>query len=605
VSLKSIKLLFLYDDNTNQKNIIKFLTSECSSVAEEHSLDLNSIDFTKTDIILIKELGDEAVLQTFATTIKLKYKTPIIVIEKKENIEKFSDELKNQVDAFVSLPIDKNTFMGILTANAKKVHDDKHDSDALLQSVMVLQKNMFFLAKNDHIIFESPELQALASKDELSQLYTDRHSYELFSFASQQNREFEITEASSTHELYDTLITLHDVVPQVAEKQSPLLSKEAFYGYIKNRLLSLEFAEQFALCNIQIVNHSELELSHGKAKVLESLHELMHHIVSIVGESKISFWHQTSFVLTLDEDFETAKETVSRLQKAISDDPACSELSLKIIVSTTPVNAKDTLDDCLDKIEALCSVTDNSLESIYVASSYDDIDDDNKKVIAMLHDVLDGSAGATTLSLTNFYKGLVIYNKIGAAGINKDGVLTIKTEVIQCLAMSIEQTVLLHAPLIPNDISCQVKQVNSRQKIAQLENFEILNTSYSQRKFSRLQPGKNTPVTLIIDKITITGKVLDVSMNSISVYVTNSLMQNYKRDTLLIASMNLVLTELGHSESVRINSRIINLFTENDGYKVILGLESNDAHTIEMLGEYLRHRKKELIGELRNLLKVT
>ena len=69
--------------------------------------------------------------------------------------------------------------------------------------------------------------------------------------------------------------------------------------------------------------------------------------------------------------------------------------------------------------------------------------------------------------------------------------------------------------------------------------------------------------------------------------------------------MNLVHYAAQRSETVRMQAHIINIIPENDSYKVILGFDKNDEVTGELLEEYLRLRKQELLLELKNLLKVT
>ena len=614
VLLKNINLLFLHNKQAIQTNMIKFLESQVSHLDVAHELNVDLDQYEKTNIILIKELGDS--MDILNTAKKFKEKNPsiaIILIEKEDNIALYKDVLNSYVDEFISLPINKQVFLDVLQKHAptKSVESPITPfSNDLLQSVLSLQENLFFLLKNGSLVFKSPSLNAILNDDEVLTAYRKFDNVnEFFSFESIPDKEFHFIVKQSDHDFYDTLVTIEpiDVVEYDAEEENLILSREEFFKYMKKKNLTLKDKEQFTLCDIRIVNYEDLQGSFGRSIMLEVMHRIMHFSLSLVSEAKISFWYQQSLVMGLSEDFETSKEIVSSLQKEITHSTISRDIPVKILISMTYVDKSDSVDDCLEKIESLQNTFANSNSDIYVASSYDDIDDDNKKVIAMLEDILQDETSHNSISATSFYKGLIINNSITDVQLNEKGRLSFKTEAVQCIAMSEESHVLLHSALIPNDILCEVKQINSRERTAYIADFKILTSSYKQRKSSRLMPSKNTNVILSIDTASISGVALDLSVDSLSVQVSNDLIKNHANGTELIASINLTHHEKQNdkqkSETTRVNCRILNVFPHNNGYKIILVFTQNDPKVIDQISNYLKYRQKELLSELKNLLK--
>lgn len=606
--LENINLLFLHNKQSVQVNMIKFLEGQVAHLMVGHDFNVALDIYEKADMILIKELGAGETL--YNAVKKFKEKNPsiaIILIETDANISLYKDVLAAYVNDFISLPINKQTFLDILKKDlpSKKENSNILES-SILQSVLTLQENLFFLLKNGRLVFKSPSLNALLDEDEILTNYRKFGEIdEFFSFDSLPNREFQFIVKQSNHELYDTLVTIEpvDIVEYDSDEEDHILSREDFFKYIKKKNLTLKDKEQFTLCDIRIVNYEDLQSSFGRSIMLEVMHRIMHFSLSLVSEAKISFWYQQSLVMALPEAFESSKKVVSDLQKKITHSTISRDIPVKILVSVTYVEKNDSVDDALEKIESLQNTFANSNSDIYVASSYDDIDDDNKKVIAMLEDILHDESSHNSISATSFYKGLIINNGITDVALNEKGQLSFKSEAVQCIAMSEESQVLLNSALIPNDILCNVKQVSSRERTALVADFKILTSSHKQRKFSRLMPNKNTSVILSIDTASISGVALDLSANSLSVKVSNDLIKNHANGTELIATINLTHHEKQKSETIRIHSRILNVIPHNSGYKIILVFTQNDPKTIEQVSNYLKQRQTELLSELKNLLK--
>lgn len=610
VLLEKVNLLFLHNKEAAQVNMIKFLQSQVAHLDVAHNLNIDLQEHEKINMILIKELGDsESLLHTIKNLKAAKPSLPIILIEKETNIVPYQKVLDSYVNDFISLPINKQLFLNVLQKHAP-LNQEKTETEAfgkdLLESVLNLQENLFFLLRKGRLVFKSPFLDSLLSDDEILTTYRKFDEVdEFFSFDSIPNREFHFIVKQSQHELYDTLVTIEpiDVMEYDPEEDNLILSREEFFKYLKKKNLNLRENEQFALCDIRIVNYEELQENFGRSIMLEVMHRIMHFSLSLIPKSKISFWYQESLIMALSENFEDAKEVISSLQKKITHSTISRDIPVKILISVTYVDRNDSIDNCLEKMASLQNTFANNNSDIYVASSYDDIDDDNKKVIAMLEDILQDENSHNSLSATSFYKGLIINNAITDVQLSDKGKLSFKTEAVQCIAMSEETHVLLHSALIPNDILCEVKQINSRERSAQVADFTILTSSYKQRKFSRLMPSKNTNVILSIDTASISGVALDLSINSLSVQVSNDLIKNHANGTELIASINLPSNDKQKSGAVRVNSRILNVFPLNNGYKIVLVFTQNDPKTIEQISNYLKLRQKELLSELKNLLK--
>ena len=608
MALKKVKLLFIYDERTSQANIVNFLKSQVSTVKEAHSLTVND-QLSEINLVLIREPKSATALNEFVAKAKsLNSKISVIVIEKEIKISELKKSCANTIDTFVSLPLAKTIFMNALNSSAKRALSESQPLNLdILETVIQLQENCFFLLKKNELVLESPTLKKLIQQEDILKLFTEYQDSDFFHLHSLPEQKFQFLVQKTNHDVFDTLVTLEkvDVIDYDPISGSSILSREVFFDFLKEKTESLLAGDSFTLCDIQIMNHKELISKLGHTKTLELMHKLMHHTLNCVDGGKISFWHEKNFILTLDGDFEDNKAIISSLQKEISQSTSSKNIPSKVTISATPIISTDNIEHALQKLDSLLLGYSKGDEDIFIASSYDDIDDENQKIIAILRDILDDPSKFNELRFTSFYKGLVINSKISSASLNEEGELLADTDVIQCLAMSIENTVLLNSTLIPKDISCQVKQVNSRQKKAQVHDFTMLETSYKQRKSSRLVPAKNTAITLAIDKTTITGMVLDISLDSISLSVTNSLIANYGPKTELTASLNLVHYAAQRSETVRMQAHIINIIPENDSYKVILGFDKNDEVTGELLEEYLRLRKQELLLELKNLLKVT
>ncbi len=610
MSLKKTNLLFLHDEKSNQVTMANFLKSQVGTLHVAHALGDASARLRETHIILIKELGDVQTLKQFSqNAIRLNPNIRLILIEKLEKLDVYKQNLKDLFHAFVSLPINKKDFLQVLADNTPStaaVKSSNLEDDALLRTILLLQKNLFFLLKEGALVYRSPYMEETLVSTDIVKLYTSHdHPKDYFSLPELPDQHFHFVTQVGEHDKFDTLVTLESVdLIDYDPSDSDILSKEDFYTYLQSQIKLLEPEEQFTLCEISLVNQTDMEKQYGGAKVIATLHQLMHHLLQYISDGKISFWYDRALLFSLSSNFDDAKQRIQTIQSDITKTAKKYNIPIRVAITATSIKHNDTMDHCLEKIDRLYETSSNAYSDIYVASYYNDIQNDNTKVISMLQDVLNDSASSNSLSLTSFYKGLIINNNIFNASISDDGVLSFNTEVVQCLAMSMESQVLLHSALMPNDIACQVKLANHKDKSGKIHKYKILSTSYKQRKFSRIVPEKNTAITLAIGKINVAGMVLDISMNSISALVTNELIQNYHQDTKLTASMNLVMKELQRSERVKFFARIITVVPADGGFKVVIGLEDNEEAVMTALADYLKIRKKEIVLELKNLVKV-
>ncbi|NOR57835.1 MAG: PilZ domain-containing protein, partial [Sulfurimonas sp.] len=172
-------------------------------------------------------------------------------------------------------------------------------------------------------------------------------------------------------------------------------------------------------------------------------------------------------------------------------------------------------------------------------------------------------------------------------------------EQLQGTVMQFEKETVIQSSNFTKDIVADVKFIDSKKKLALLKNFRFVLGSANARKYSRVTCSQRTPISIIHDRGTLNGEVLDISMNSIA--IKTRLYQQI--DSLNFSSVTLNFTlpvssnENGYMK-LTLTAEVIFTICDEEFCKVVVNLDEDQANEA-ILMEYVYNRQKEIIVELK------
>ena len=523
--------------------------------------------------------------------------------------------------------------LGILL-NVKSIFTKKHDTEKVISTIkkelslrksIQLNQNIATTLVDEYsfMIFRSQKLAFASQK-----LYDD------FDCKNLNDIESKICSQLDLKELLNNDISIHGdfkFTPNkeiyIIQSKTSALNKEKFIyiknitqdncndisevGFIKNRIYFIEILKEkileksishnlLGITTIQIENMSNLRKDWREYDIEMAIRDLLLEIEIKIKTHTLLAQYDNDLYITLFEgmDFEHIKEHANTIQKHIR--AYVSKQKIKPIIGLYAFEINDLdLNNILKTISKISTeaITKKDIETkqLHRVMSLDEELDDARAIDIFLQTTF---TNKVPIKLLNIYKGLCI-NTSSLIVKKKDQEIYVTYVQLQGVVMHFEKTTVIQSSAFSRDIVADVTYIDFEKKFARLKNFRFVQGSANARKYSRVTCSQRTPITISHEGGTLSGEILDISMNSIAIKI-----RLYNRiDTLKAGKVTLRFTlpvrsaEDGYMK-LKLTAKIIFTSCDDEFCKVVVNLDEDQASE-SILMEYIYSRQKEVIAELK------
>jgi hypothetical protein len=455
--------------------------------------------------------------------------------------------------------------------------------------------------------FECSDLEMVKSKvclqfDLSSFLEQNSFKKEKFNFAS-TSKTYNIKSITSTFNA-DKYIYLEDV-SKVANNDKHGID------FIKNRIYFIEILKEkilqksisnsiLSIITIQVENMHSLRSYWSEYEIEMATRDLLLQVEIEIESHTLLAQYNNNLYLTLfeDLDFEAIKLKASAIQTHIS--AYTSKQKIKPIIGLYAFDINDLELNNILKIIADISNEDISSQDIQTQKLHKVINidselDDERAIDILLQATF---TNKTPIKLLNIYKGLCI-NTASTIMKKNNHEIYVTYEQLQGTVMQFKKETVLQSSNFTKDIEADVAYIDSAKKLALLKNFKFVQGSANARKYSRVTCSQRTPISIVYNKRTLNGEILDISMNSIA--IQTRIHPNI--DTLKTLKVSLKFTlPLNNTEDGFVNltltAEVIFTMCKDEFCKVVVNLDEDQVNE-SILMEYVYNRQKEIIVELK------
>lgn len=393
-----------------------------------------------------------------------------------------------------------------------------------------------------------------------------------------------------------------------SEKELNFLStKISFMESLKDKIIERSISKKsYSIITISIENIKKLEMDLNRADMTVLLKDFLFEVEAVLDKKLILAQYSGDFYVALFENINflemqrKAKNLQTQLTHYINKQKYYLALGIYVF-DTGDTELNDILiilDNIANKTLSKEQISKHNLQ--YICSEiHENMSDDEK--IALLFD--SAFINETEIKLLNIYKGLCINTSSKIIKKNADNIY-IQFEQLQGIVMKNEKETILQSSSFIKDIRAQVKYIDLHKKIAILEKFEFLNSNANARKYSRVTCLGRTPLLVSYPGGTINGEILDISVKSIAIKT------KYFKNVDSIKSKKVMLnvtlpTQINVDGFAKLSLEAEVTFTarvDEDDYKIVCDL-SEDASNESILMEYVYNRQKEIIIEIKKMVK--
>ena len=172
------------------------------------------------------------------------------------------------------------------------------------------------------------------------------------------------------------------------------------------------------------------------------------------------------------------------------------------------------------------------------------------------------------------------------------GETSFRANICNLSIFSLDEEVYVKHPRLPRTVAVRIQEIDHTQDIAEFEVIGFVDLPQERRKYVRVQPDENIPVTIKKEKLEITGQIADISVGGIGVYV-----KDYSG--LGIGDV-VALSFLLPSGKIETNGIIRHITPHENLFRV--GIEYRlDFKMEEIVSDYVMERQFEILRELKGV----
>lgn len=562
---------------------------EINNIEKNIILHIKNLLSNKTDSLIYFFIDDSQNLMLFqlATLLNVKntftpkHETQKIISSIKEDILLKTTTLQNQGIAYaltknISFVIFKEN--DLVFASEKLLNDFKYKDLNMLNSNICSQIDLNSFLKNDINKEVSLKLSDASKKYNIKSI-TSKFNFDKYLFfedLSQKNHAESIKIDSIKNRIY-------------------------FIEMLKKRLDEKKASKQiYTIITIEIQNLEKLSQFWEEYEIEMAIRDMLLQVELELDASSIFAQYDNKLYLALLQglDFEATKQKAQSIQTCILEYSAKQKIRPTVGLHVFDVNdfeLNNSLKIISDISKDNISAKDIESQKLYKILNVDDELDDAKTIDMLLQASF---TNKNPLKLLNIYKGLCI-NTASKIVKKTDEEIYVSFEQLQGIVMNFEKTTVIQSSCFIKDIEADVKLIDLNKKIALLKNFRFANGSANGRKYSRVTCSQRIPISIINNKDSLSGEILDISMNSIAIKTRafKRIEELASTDALLKFILPVKSSQDGYMK-LELEAKITFTKCGEDFCKIVVDLEQDQAHE-SILMEYVYNRQKEIIVELK------
>ncbi len=614
-----MKLCHLYNKTGTFANVGAIL----DAFDEKISVDISSVSAIDDANIYIFEAAK--VDKVISAKLKVLFESkshPLIyfLIEKEYNLMLFQLAFLLKVKTLITANQDINKVIARMH-NELKIHEDEYIQSILGKTIVKTQDFMLFkdhrlylASKKLHEDFMCRDLgeveKKICSQLDLDELLSSDMIMQK-SIVNDANRGIEFHVQSTTINTQNDKLLLFE--PYISRESSPLklsfiANRLSFIEMLKDKIIEKSISQKpLSIITIEIENIQKLQIDLNEEALQELIKELLLQVEVILDKKLILAQYNKDFYVSLFEDipFEKLQEKAqifhTQLIKIFEEKKFSPMVGVYAFdISELELNkVLGTLKNILDKSLSQKEINNGTLKYI---NSVDEHMNSDEAIMVLLESAF---TNRVEFKLFNIYKGLCI-NTSSKILKMKDDLVYVKFEQLQGIVMKHEGETILQSSNFSKDIRAKVKYVNLEKRVAILENFEFSKSNANERQYSRVSSSTRTPVVLSHLSGTVNGEILDISVKSIAIKTKNTRVLKNIQDAEITLSFVLP-THTNEDGFVRLVLKAKTTFINcrDDGEcKVVCDLLKDDVSE-SILMEYVYHRQKEIIVEVKKMAKST
>lgn len=600
-----MSLCHLYFKTSTYQHIQEILNSFENSI----SLDINETSMIDDYDVYIIELEDTD--QNISSKLRQQFTQKLnslvyFIVPQKHNLMFF--QLSNLLNAkhLVTQSADVKKFIKKITKD-KESHED--ESLELLVGRASVKAQSFMIFKNMNLEKVSAKLLEdleyknfkefqtnISSKLDIQSFLEHDGSAEI-SIPTNKNivKKYKTTTATV---MDNTKVVFMKLNPQDGNKLDFISSRVTFIELLKEKLLQRGIVNnELSAITINIENIKKLQKELSVIELEDLLMDLLNYIESILQKKTIFAQIKINFFVILFDNisFQEINNKAHNFNTEVTNHISTKRYKPSIDIYTFNLNNLELLEvlSTFDNIKNR-ELTQEEISSINIKHIRTQETIDEKGLLD------NAFKYSTKIKILNIYHGLVISTPSKILKVTKDTIY-ISFESLQGVVINIEKSTVLQSPMFPQDIIATAKKIDLKRKIVVLEGFKFLKTNANSRRYSRVTTASRTPISVLLNGITINGYILDLSIKSIAIKVKHTHIIDSIKTQKVSLSFNISNTKSDDGFSrLNINANVIN-FTMKDldnNCKIICDIDE-DCMNDSILMQYIYERQKELIIELK------
>ncbi len=478
-------------------------------------------------------------------------------------------------------------------------------------------KNFSFMSfEQNNLIFASQKLLTDFKCKDLYMLdlnFCSKIDLELFlkeDISKEENITFEeISKRYKIKSISSTLSSQKYIFVEEALQNTPIKQKRIefiksriyFIEVLKDKLLEKNFSTNiYSIITISIENMESLRQFWSEYEIEMAIGDLLLQVELDIDAHTLLAQYDSKLYITLFEglDFEATKQKAQSIQKHILT--YTSKEKIKPIIGLHVFDVNDVeLNDALKIISDISkekiSAKNIETKKIHRIINIDSELDDEKAIDLLLQSTF---TNKTSIKLLNIYKGLCINTPSFIVKKTQEEIY-VSFEQLQGTVMNFEKKTVIQSPNFLKDITADVKLIDFQKRVALLKNFRFENGSANARTYSRVTTSQRTPISLVTNKGSLNGEILDISMNSVA--IKTRLFKHVEDLNSTSVELKFTLPIKSSADGymkLALNAKVTLTKCNEEYCKIVVDLQEDQTHE-SILMEYVYDRQKEIIVELK------
>jgi len=374
-----------------------------------------------------------------------------------------------------------------------------------------------------------------------------------------------------------------------------------FIERLKEKLLKENLSKNiYSIITINIENMDTLCNFWSEYEIEMAIRDLLLQVELDIDAHTLLAQYSHRLYITLFEglDFEATKQKAYTIQKRLLEYSSKEEVKPIIGLHVFDVNdfeLNDALKIISDIAKEKISSKDIEIQKIYRVINIDSELDDEKAIDLLLQSTF---TNKSSIKLLNIYKGLCINTSAMIVKKTQEEIY-VNFQQLQGTVMNFEKGTVIQSANFTKDIEADVKLIDLKKRVALLKNFRFVDGSAIGRKYSRVTSSQRTPISIINAKGSLSGDILDISMNSIAIKTRLFKQSDELKSTNVTLKFTLPIknSQDGYM-ALTLEAKVTFIRCSEEFCKIVVDLEEDQAHE-SILMEYVYDRQKELIVELK------